>query len=91
MTPTPPPYPKFTGYEPCATTDPEAFFPEKGQTVPKIVRTMCLDHCSMREQCLEWALWWTDDGFWGGTDPRERRHIRRERGIVRLPSRHQAA
>lgn len=88
---TPPPYPKFTGDEPCRSVDPEAFFPEKGYGVSPVLRRMCMSHCEMQPQCLEWALWNTDEGFFGGADPRERRQMRRERGIVRPPSRHLVA
>ena len=32
----PPPYPPTTGYEPCAITDPELFFPERNNNFIKI-------------------------------------------------------
>ena len=92
---TPPEYPAFTGFEPCATTDPEAFFPEKGKAgviVPAVLRRMCEDYCFMLDDCREWAVWHADEGFWGGTTPLQRRAIRKERGIRRVnESRQQAA
>ena len=91
---TPPTYPLFTGFEPCATTDPELFFPDKG--LPggihtSKLRTMCESHCLMRAACLDWAVWNVDEGFWGGKTPKERRVIRRALGISKITSRHLAA
>lgn len=61
---------------PCASTDPEAFFPEKGGSTREAKR-VCLT-CDVRDQCLEYAL--THDerfGIWGGFSERERRKIKK--------------
>lgn len=62
----------------CAQTDPEAFFPEVGETSTPALR-VC-QACPVRQQCLEWAL--TNNeifGVWGGTTPNDRRKLRRAR------------
>ncbi len=62
----------------CAETDPEAFFPEKGGSTREAKR-VCTG-CSVRTQCLEFAL--ANDerfGIWGGLSERERRRVRLER------------
>ena len=62
----------------CAQTDPEAFFPEKGGST-RDAKRICTG-CSVRAQCLEYAL--DNDerfGIWGGLSERERRKLRRGR------------
>ncbi|WP_051171954.1 WhiB family transcriptional regulator [Microbacterium indicum] len=60
----------------CAQTDPEAFFPEKGGST-RDAKRICTS-CSVREQCLEYALQ-NDErfGIWGGLSERERRRVKR--------------
>ncbi len=62
----------------CAQTDPEAFFPEKGGST-RDAKRICTG-CSVRAQCLEYALE-NDErfGIWGGLSERERRKLRRGR------------
>lgn len=90
---TPPPYPPFTGFEPCATTDPEIFYPEKGKSGPHPSKAKALCRsCDLISECQEWAVWFEEDGIWGATSGKERMEIRRRRGIVRqTPSRPSAA
>ncbi|ADP83820.1 WhiB family transcriptional regulator [Pseudofrankia inefficax] len=60
----------------CAQTDPEAFFPEKGQSAREAKR-VCAG-CEVRSECLQYAL--DNDerfGVWGGLSERERRARRR--------------
>ncbi len=55
----------------CAQTDPEVFFPTKGQPT-QAAKAVCAA-CPVRPQCLEDAL--ADDvrfGVWGGLSTRER-------------------
>lgn len=69
----------------CLSADPEAFFPERGET-PAAAKAIC-DRCDVRAACLEYALAIEDDpvgytirtGVWGGTDPKERERIARNR------------
>ena len=60
----------------CAQTDPEAFYPEKGDSVRDAKRT-CLS-CPVRAECLEYALDRGERfGVWGGMSERERRRLKR--------------
>ena len=64
----------------CAETDPEAFFPEKGEST-SVARQVC-NACPVREECLNDALARDEQfGVWGGHSVVERRKIARERGI----------
>lgn len=64
---------------PCAETDPEAFFPEKGGSAREAKR-VCRS-CEVRAECLQYALE-NDErfGIWGGFSERERRRIKRGAG-----------
>jgi len=76
-------YPVFKdqGVPPCATTDPEIFFPEKGARgsstyIVNAARRMCAG-CPYKQPCLEWAVEHDEMGIWGGTTAKERRVHRR--------------
>jgi WhiB family redox-sensing transcriptional regulator len=76
-------YPDFMsqGVAPCATMDPELYFPDKGNGGNKefaIAKRLCFT-CQYRVECLEWALEHRETGVWGGTTERERSKIRRTR------------
>lgn len=64
----------------CASTDPEAFFPEKGGSVREAKR-ICngnADHppCPVKTECLAYALEHVERfGVWGGLTERERRRL----------------
>ena len=78
----PPSYPRFTGKEPCRSTDPEVFFPDVfAPAHARTVKEIC-EWCPMREPCAEWGIWYEQEGYWGGLSPADRRRIRRQRGIV---------
>ena len=60
----------------CAQTDPEAFFPDKGESTRE-AKKMC-GRCEVTEECLRHAL--DNDerfGVWGGLSERERRRLKR--------------
>ncbi|WP_345217076.1 WhiB family transcriptional regulator [Georgenia halophila] len=62
----------------CAQSDPEAFFPGKGES-PAPAKAICA-RCPVTARCLEHAL--ANDerlGVWVGTSERERRRLRRYR------------
>ncbi len=60
----------------CAQTDPEAFFPEKGGSTRE-AKKVCVN-CSVRDQCLEYALAHDERfGIWGGMSERERRKLKK--------------
>lgn len=72
----------WTDYAACAGVDPELFFPGRGESL-RPARAVCA-RCVVRAQCLEHAI--TNEehhGVWGGTSERERRRIRRQRGLIR--------
>lgn len=65
----------------CREQDPDLFFPI-GSTGPALVQTeeaKAVCHtCSVREQCLRWALENNQDaGVWGGLAEDERRALKR--------------
>ncbi|MEQ7007679.1 WhiB family transcriptional regulator [Actinopolymorpha sp. B17G11] len=60
----------------CGQTDPEAFFPEKGNSVRE-AKALCR-RCVVRAECLETALANNERfGIWGGLSEVERRRFRR--------------
>lgn len=70
----------------CVQTDPELFFPVRGpDSFPQRAKAVC-DCCTVREQCLEYALaakeMW---GIWGGTSPQERENILKSRRAAGEP------
>lgn len=64
----------------CASTDPGAYFPDKGESTMAAKR-VCWASCLVREECLEFALKNGERyGVWGGLSERERRKVARDRG-----------
>ncbi|MFL6144335.1 MAG: WhiB family transcriptional regulator [Labedaea sp.] len=62
----------------CAQTDPDAFFPGKGDSLTP-ARTVCVA-CPVRAECAAYAVAHDERfGIWGGLSERERRVIRRRR------------
>ena len=62
----------------CRGVDPDLFFPERGEPTEP-AKEICFG-CSVREECLEYALSSKEKfGVWGGTSERERRRLRRAR------------
>ncbi len=60
----------------CAEADPDAFFPEKGEST-RAAKNICR-RCLVKVECLRSAL--ANDerfGVWGGLSDRERRRLRR--------------
>lgn len=63
----------------CRDSDTRLFFPERGDPVQE-AKAICAD-CSVRTECLEYALAIPNCvGIWGGLSGRERRVFRREAG-----------
>jgi WhiB family redox-sensing transcriptional regulator len=74
----------------CGSTDPEAFFPDKGGST-RIAKRICIG-CPVVAECLQYAL--DNDerfGVWGGYSERERRQLRRgvvvKRSLTNKPNR----
>ena len=86
MQQTPPPYPNYTGKEPCLSTDPEAFFSEMNSRSHEATLVRICSECPMREPCAEYAIWYEAYGFWGGLTAAQRRRARRSRRIRLLSS-----
>jgi WhiB family transcriptional regulator, redox-sensing transcriptional regulator len=62
----------------CAQTDPEAFYPEKGDQA-KTAKMICAQ-CPVKSECLEYSLARDERfGIWGGLSERDRREIRKRR------------
>ena len=62
--------------------DPDIFFPERGASTRK-AKELC-NSCIAQEHCLEYAIVNAEKfGIWGGLSERERRKIRKERGLTR--------
>jgi WhiB family redox-sensing transcriptional regulator len=69
----------------CAQTDPEAFFPVKGQPATEAKR-VCAS-CEVKAECLEWALEYRQTfGVWGGLTPTERKKLQRKRSASVSPA-----
>ncbi len=65
----------------CKDMDPDIFFPNDGVGV-QVAQRICAE-CSVRLQCLEYALaGHIDHGVWGGASERERRRILRRRRLA---------
>lgn len=79
----PPPYPPTTGFEPCAITDPELFFPERNNNfikITEIAKGLCRT-CPVQSACRTYAIGTDVEGIWGGTDEKERKQIQKRDGI----------
>lgn len=63
----------------CRGHDPDIFFPERGASL-EAARAIC-SACSVFDPRWAQGLY-EKHGVWGGTSERERRRIRRARGIV---------
>lgn len=58
----------------CAETDPELFFPDKGQ--PSAPAKRVCARCEVRVECLQYALDRGERfGIWGGASEKERRRL----------------
>ena len=77
-----PKYPLFisNGVAPCATADPEVFFPHKGANGNNInmAKRIC-QTCPYIHPCLEWALDNKESGIWGGTTETQRKKMKKHR------------
>lgn len=66
----------------CVGVDPALFYPGRGDNFAAAeARSVCLD-CPVREDCAEWAIRHERQGIWGGLSEKERRRLRKARGIT---------
>ena len=64
----------------CNDVDQDIFFPERGAST-RLAKAVCR-RCEVQEECLEYAVNIGEKfGIWGGLSERERRGIRKKRGI----------
>ncbi len=67
----------------CLGVNPDLFFPERGASTRE-AKEVC-KACVVREECLEYAIVNSEKfGIWGGMSERERRRVRRARGLTRV-------
>ena len=66
----------------CCGMDPNIFYPVRGGTNQHSdpARAICAT-CPVKGECLEYAIHNEFVGIWGGTSEKQRRQIRRDRGI----------
>tara|TARA_R100000278_G_C5361113_1_gene125411 strand:+ start:260 stop:565 length:306 start_codon:yes stop_codon:yes gene_type:complete len=65
----------------CVGVEQDIFFPERGSST-RLAKAVCR-RCEVQEECLEYAVNNGEKfGIWGGLSERERRAIRKKRGIV---------
>jgi WhiB family redox-sensing transcriptional regulator len=65
----------------CKDMDPTIFFPNDGVGV-QVAQRICAE-CTVRQECLEYALVnRVDHGVWGGASERERRRLLRQRRLA---------
>jgi hypothetical protein len=65
----------------CAQTDPEIFFPSKGDSA-KPAKTVCAQ-CPLIMPCLTFALKNKEEyGIWGGAGTKERRTLRTKPQVI---------
>lgn len=70
--------PPFAADALCAQTDPEAFYPEHGESTTA-AKTVCAA-CPVRAACLDYALRRHErHGIWGGLTARQRRTLHAQR------------
>jgi WhiB family redox-sensing transcriptional regulator len=64
----------------CAQTDPDIFFPGKGENFKVVTAKKLCAQCTHKVECLEFALAGNDDyGVFGGLSAQERKALRGER------------
>jgi WhiB family transcriptional regulator, redox-sensing transcriptional regulator len=65
----------------CRDEDPELFFALTDKKEPDPRAEACCNRCSVRDECLDWAMIRDADayahGVWGGTSPRGRQRLKR--------------
>lgn len=79
-------YPDFfsKGEPPCASTDPEAFYPQDMDGLKTAIyynetgaKLVCKT-CPYMVQCLEYAIKNNEIGIWGGTTEGQRKRLKRQ-------------
>ena len=67
----------------CTSTDPDLFFPERGERAKYAAAKAICETCPVRITCLQWALDTNEPyGIYGGTTERDRRNMRGARNAA---------
>ena len=85
--PRPEPADTWRQHAACATADPDLFYPTQGENHKGTAAKAICATCPVADQCLEEALArpiHEDFGVWGGTSEKQRREIRKRRGLIRV-------
>ena len=71
---------EWRGRAECKGKPIDWFYPAEGSSASAEALATCVS-CPVRSDCLEHAIAHEDYGYWAGTSARERRRMRRARGI----------
>src|SRR5690606_26612296 len=67
----------------CLGVDPDLFFPPQGGATNGAEAKQICGGCPVQAECLDYAVTTAQKyGIWGGTNERERREIRKQRGLI---------
>jgi WhiB family transcriptional regulator, redox-sensing transcriptional regulator len=80
-------YPQWTDTPACRGTNTEMWFAEDsepGYREANLLKRICAD-CPVKQQCLEYSLHNSVQGYWAGTTPRRRTELRKLLNIVPKP------
>ena len=80
-------YPQWTDTPSCRGTNTEMWFAEDsepGYREANLLKRICAD-CPVKQQCLEYSLHHSVQGYWAGTTPRRRTELRKLLNIVPKP------
>jgi WhiB family redox-sensing transcriptional regulator len=78
---------KFTSEANCIGIDVEMFFTEEGSGTFKeenLLKRIC-GACTVKSECLDYALQNSVQGWWGGTSEIQRKRLRRQLNIIPQP------
>ena len=66
----------------CRGTDPNVFFPERGEDTKQRNALSVCARCSVTAECLDYAVTHNERGIWGATTGRQRQQLRRNRRVA---------
>ena len=80
-------YPQLTDTPACRGTNTEMWFAEDsepGYREANLLKRICAG-CPVKQECLEYSLHHSVQGYWAGTTPRKRQELRKLLNIVPKP------
>jgi len=66
----------------CREVDNELFFPESGMSIQAQTASSICGSCIHKSECAEWGIYNEGFGVWGGLTEKDRRWIRKRKGII---------